>query len=453
MVLHHVSIGEAPKAKGRRGASSSKTRQESPPPLCLFPVHPFRVGVSFYVDDCSPLLRTEVLADDCSHTIKRSFIIIYLFSIFNINSMASSKALLLVSRISNFIFWMSCLSAKFKVFALTNSLGAAHIVETSRDQIQTMYSFPQAADSMEDGSWSSIDNGEQKPKIIRNLFSLNSRRRFLVEVAVSTTLLPLMASAEEELAPSKKVLVLGGTGLVGSEVVRQLKSIPNVDIIATSTNGRDGTIALDVTRPGVDVAGEVERLAKGCLAVISTIGAFPTSPDATNIIKINAASGYAAVGAKAAGVKHFVFIGNAPEVKTLMIQNPGNLLGFLQPYVEGKSISEEMVQRNFGTGEEGLSFTVIKPTFIYGGDKFGLSPPRVNTSYGQLVESLLSLGPFRAASSVLPGFLGIALEPPVSAEAVARATIVGAFSDQSLTFDTHDAIVNAGRGRVASASI
>jgi len=121
---------------------------------------------------------------------------------------------------------------------------------------------------MEDGSWSSIDNGEQKPKIIRNLFSLNSRRRFLVEVAVSTTLLPLMASAEEELAPSKKVLVLGGTGLVGSEVVRQLKSIPNVDIIATSTNGRDGTIALDVTRPGVDVAGEVERLAKGCLAVI-----------------------------------------------------------------------------------------------------------------------------------------------------------------------------------------
>lgn len=362
--------------------------------------------------------------------------------------MVSSNAL--QSIIAYLVLWSSCFTARCTGFALTNSPGAAHIVKTSRDQMQTMYSVPRSASSMEDGSWSSIDNGEQKPQIFHNWLSLNSRRKFLVAVAASTTLLPLMASAEDELAMSKKVLVLGGTGLVGSEVVRQLKSLPNVDVIATSTNGRGGTIALDVTKPGVDVAKEVESLAKGCLAVISTVGAFPTSPDAANIRNINAASGYAAVGAKAAGVKHFVFIGNAPEVKTLMLQNPGNLLGFLQPYLEGKSISEEMIQRNFGTGEDGLSFTVVKPTFIYGGDKFGLTPPRVNTSYGQLVESLLSLGPFRAASSVLPGFLGIALEPPVSAEAVARATIVGAFSDRSLTFDTHDAIVNAG---VASASI
>lgn len=355
------------------------------------------------------------------------------------------------------VFWACVTTTKTNVQAFVQYSGPICALKTcsSGVPIPNLYSRPILAASIKEscgGSSSIID--EWKPQeAIRSWFSLTSRRNFVVSsaaAALSATILPLMATADEEqsLPVRSKVLVLGGTGLVGSEVVRQLQSIKDVDVIATSTNGRDGTIALDVTAPGIDVAEEVARLAQGCLAVISTIGAIPTSSDTTNIQQINAASGFAAVGAKAAGVKHFVFISNAPEVKTLMVQNPGNLLGFLQPYVKGKSISEEMIQKNFG-GEEGLSYTLVKPTFIYGGDKFGVTPPRVNTSYGQFVESILSLGPFRAASSVLPGFLGIALEPPVSAEAVARATIVGAFSDQLLVFDTHDAIVNA--GSVASA--
>ena len=34
--------------------------------------------------------------------------------------------------------------------------------------------------------------------------------------------------------------------------------------------------------------------------------------------------------------------------------------------------------------------TIVKPSFIYGGDEFGLLPPRVSAAYGS-VEELLSL--------------------------------------------------------------
>jgi hypothetical protein len=37
---------------------------------------------------------------------------------------------------------------------------------------------------------------------------------------------------------------------------------------------------------------------------------------------------------------------------------------------------------------------IVKPTFIYGGNAFGLLPPRVNYAYGLAVDELLSLGLF-----------------------------------------------------------
>ena len=271
-----------------------------------------------------------------------------------------------------------------------------------------------------------------------------SRRSFLISSSALIGSFPIVVSADESSRPVK-VLVLGGTGLVGSEIVRQLRA-NNVDVIATSRDGRQNTQKLDVTTPGIDVANEVEKLSQGCQSVISTIGAIPyttslTDTEASNLQLINAASGLAAVGAKAAGVKHFVFISNAPEVKALMTDNPV-LLNFLQPYAKGKALSEALIQKSFGQ-DKGLSYTLVKPTFIFGGETFGLTPPRVSKSYGQLIERILSLGPFRAAANILPGIIGIALEPPVSAEAVARAAIAGAFSDESLVFDTHDKITNA----------
>lgn len=63
--------------------------------------------------------------------------------------------------------------------------------------------------------------------------------------------------------------------------------------------------------------------------------------------------------------------------------------------------------------------TFVRPTFIYGGDSFGLFPPRVNTAYGSGVEELLSSPPLKLLAGVAPGLAKIALRPPVSVDAVA----------------------------------
>lgn len=165
--------------------------------------------------------------------------------------------------------------------------------------------------------------------------------------------------ADNAFASDEKVLVLGGTGMVGSEVVRQLQSM-GVDVVSTSTNGREGTVALDFTQD--DLASKVESLAKGCTAVISCVGVIGTENDA----KINAGTGVAAKAAKAAGAKHFSYISVAPEVREF-----GRGFDFLESYMEGKAFSETAIASAFGSG----AYTIIEPTFIYGGkvDANGLS--------------------------------------------------------------------------------
>lgn len=262
--------------------------------------------------------------------------------------------------------------------------------------------------------------------------SIPDRRTFLVSAGLST--LALASSLGASAADTPKVLVLGGSGLVGSEVVKKLKSM-GVEVVATSRNGRDGTVALDVTQPSINVAETIQDLSKGCSAVISTIGAIGTPEDAA----VNGATGLAAIGAKAAGVSNFVYISVAPEVKEFAKD-----IEFLQSYMEGKAFSEDTITNQF-TGD-GYSYTIIEPTFIHGGDKFAVNPPRVASTYGKLVEAVLSSGPFRAATEVAPeGFIKIALEPPVSAESVASAAIAGALGKASTVLDTYDKIQEAAK--------
>lgn len=262
------------------------------------------------------------------------------------------------------------------------------------------------------------------------------RRSFLTTVgAFGLTALtagsPTRAGAESQ---PTKVLVLGGTGLVGSEVVKKLREL-NIDVVATSRNGRDGTIAFDVLKEA-NVATTVQGLAKDCTAVISTIGAIGTKDDEA----INGATGLAISGAKAAGVKNFVYIGNAPEVAEWAQD-----FDFLQKYLAGKAFSTETLKSIFG-GEDGTAYTLIGPTFIYGGDKFEVNPPRVASFYGQLVEAVLSSGPLRAATNVAPeGFIKIALEPPVSAASVGAAAVAGALGKAPAVLDTYDKIVDAAK--------
>eukprot|EP00542_Grammatophora_oceanica_P013047 CAMPEP_0194032306 /NCGR_PEP_ID=MMETSP0009_2-20130614/5282_1 /TAXON_ID=210454 /ORGANISM="Grammatophora oceanica, Strain CCMP 410" /LENGTH=303 /DNA_ID=CAMNT_0038672705 /DNA_START=13 /DNA_END=924 /DNA_ORIENTATION=+ len=235
----------------------------------------------------------------------------------------------------------------------------------------------------------------------------------------------LLLTSRAASAGDTKVLVLGGTGLVGSEVVKSLKS-QGVDVVATSTNGRDGTIELDFTKGNVD--STIETLAKGCTAVISCVGAIGSAQDGV----INSATGLAARGSKSAGVDKFVYVSVAPEVKKF-----AEGIDFLEDYMTGKTFSEDSVTSYFG--EKGI---LIKPTFIYGGDSFGLTPPRVTTGYGKVIEAILASAPLRAATTIAPeGIIKIALEPPVASTAVANAAVASALGKATQTsLDTHDKI-------------
>ena len=267
----------------------------------------------------------------------------------------------------------------------------------------------------------------------RSALPASSRREFFREV-VTTSLATggLVALAPQSIASaaetSSKVLVLGGTGFVGSRVVQKLKSL-GVDVIATSTDGRDGTVALDVSKPDLDVIKAVQELAKGCTAVISTIGCIGTEQD----LKVNSATGLAAMGAKAAGVSQFVYISVAPEVREF-----AKNIDFLKPYMQGKTFSQDAVVSSFDRS------TLIEPTFIYGGESFNVNPPRVAGFYGEFIEALLSSGPIRAITNIAPeGIIKIALEPPVSVDAVASAAVAGALRKTDLVLDSYDKIVAA----------
>ena len=279
-----------------------------------------------------------------------------------------------------------------------------------------------------------------------------SRREFLDQsttsmvsgvFAAATTLLvnqPLQAQAavsgDDDTTSSRelqissnnnKVLVLGGTGFVGSQVVQTFQDL-GVTVVATSRDGRLGTTALDFVKDD-NISKKVQELAKGCNVVISCVGAIGTDQDEV----INGGTALAAVAAKDAGVSRFVYISVAPEVKDFAKD-----IEFLRGYMKGKQQSRDVVISKFGPS----SYTLIEPTFIYGGDEFKVNPPRVASFYGSFIESLLSSGPLRALTNIAPeGFIKIALEPPVPVEAVAKAAVAGALGKSNLdVLDTYDKI-------------
>lgn len=71
-------------------------------------------------------------------------------------------------------------------------------------------------------------------------------------------------------------------------------------------------------------------------------------------------------------------------------------------YFDGKARAEEAISKSFPS-----SGFLIKPTFIYGGDSFGLTPPRVSDGYGAGIDSLLSSGPIRAIAGISPGLVKV----------------------------------------------
>ena len=179
------------------------------------------------------------------------------------------------------------------------------------------------------------------------------RRR---QVTIPLVLLFLMIELSSSLSissapspPSSKILLLGASGFVGQEIVKQVKDRSNIELICTSTSGKDGTVAIDLTSP--DAEEKVARLAKGCAGVISTVGSLSgTSLDR----EINAGAAAAARGAFSAGIERFVAIGNNPRVRRL-----SKSVAFLNDYATGKEESERVIRELFGT-----KACIVQPTFV-----------------------------------------------------------------------------------------
>lgn len=71
-------------------------------------------------------------------------------------------------------------------------------------------------------------------------------------------------------------------------------------------------------------------------------------------------------------------------------------------YFDGKKRAEEAIVASFpSTG------VFIKPTFIYGGESFGLTPPRVSDGYGSAIDTLLSSGVVRSIAGISPGLVKV----------------------------------------------
>jgi len=255
-------------------------------------------------------------------------------------------------------------------------------------------------------------------------------RRQLFAVAASTFAFghsPLASQA----APAN-VVVLGGSGFVGSRICEMLVN-SGAAVTSISRSGGPsagaGPWAKQVNWVKGDVlTADLPKLLQGTEAVVSAIGAIGSADDE----RLNGATAEAAAAAAAqVGAQRFVLVSATP-----LVAEAGAGAAF-PGYVKGKQRAEAAAKAFTGI------FTVLQPTFIYGGQEFSATPPRVAAWYGEKIEGLLGSPVIRAAASISPAPLKLALLPPNSVQDVAGAAVAAALGKVSGVFSGHDAIATA----------
>lgn len=245
----------------------------------------------------------------------------------------------------------------------------------------------------------------------------------MLVLATSTTGFNVSAAvAADNLPEGTRVVVLGGTGFVGSRVVEALVA-RGAQVVSISRRGGPGDLASKPWSSKVEwVAGDLtgedlSGVMKGASAVISCIGVIGGSDE--YMLAGNGEANVKAVSeAKAAGVPKFVYV----SVASIVADNVDGIA--LKGYFEGKRQAEAAITAAFPD-----SSVIVKPSFIYGGDAFVLAPPRVPAGYGSAIEGLLSSGPIKGLAGVSPGLIALTLAPPVSVQSVANAAVAGALGD------------------------
>lgn len=232
-----------------------------------------------------------------------------------------------------------------------------------------------------------------------------------------------LALAAAPTASALKVTVLGGSGFVGSRVCKTLVDA-GAEVVSLSASGaapcsEEWTKAV-VWRKNNLLRGPREQLIEAMGqpdAVVSAVGVIGFDVQGS-LLGNGVANAEGAKAAKAAGASRFVYVSVASDVTNAKGWLP---LWGIEGYFDGKAQAEQAI---LDAGFKATTF--VRPSFIYGGDSFGLFPPRVNAAYGSAVEELLSAGPIVALANALPGLLKVALRPPVSVDAVAGAAAAAA---------------------------
>jgi len=229
----------------------------------------------------------------------------------------------------------------------------------------------------------------------------------------------LQLRALGDVAAGTKVVVAGGNGFVGSRVCQQLAEA-GCEVVSISRTGSTPAWAANqewaskVTWTAGDVtsaSAEIEEAMQRASAVVSCVGVIGGS-DADMKAGNGDTTEELVKMAQKTSVPRFVYVSVSKAVPDAV-----EALA-LKGYFAGKRQGEAAVKAAYG--DQGVC---IGPTFIYGGEEFSATPPRVAEWYGRFVERGLSLDIVQPLTkALLPSALGLALLPPVWVNNVAAAT-------------------------------
>jgi len=237
-----------------------------------------------------------------------------------------------------------------------------------------------------------------------------------------------------------EVTVVGGSGFVGSKVCQSLVE-KGAKVTSVSKSGKVPSFAwcddswtskVKWAASDLETADEssVDAAIGAPQCIVSCLGVIGNDPEILK--KGNGATNCAAFGSAKKGGKldRAVYVSVSAEVAACQ---ENWLPEFFGGYFEGKKMAEQCALDAVDGDTSKVCF--VKPTFIYGGDAFGLIPPRVTKEYGSLIEELLSLGFIKFFADITPGLIKVALRPPSSVDAVADACVSAAIAGPALGKD------------------
>lgn len=218
---------------------------------------------------------------------------------------------------------------------------------------------------------------------------------------------------------ARRVLVVGGSGFVGTRVLRSALS-QGLSVASLSRLGAPESAANDPRLANVEwLKGDalqssesIREAVAGCDAVISCLGAFGSND---YMHKINGAANAALASiAKEQNVDRFVYV-SASEIRP--VSRAMAAAGY-EGYYAGKLQAESAVEHHFGSA--GL---ILRPGPIYGTRNVSSNISIPIGLVGIPLTTLFETQPFRTLASALPMGLGDLIMPWVDVEDVADAAV------------------------------